>query len=204
MEFGASSRGHRPHLPRPPEPERSGQGGGARRRGPRDPHLTAKDDNRRAQGPHLHRHGDLDRQHRDRAPRITAATSARTRSPCTAKPGIPGSSDPAFRGDRARYNPEEMLVASLSACHMLWYLHLCSAEGIVVQAYQDIAEGVMVEEPGGGGRFTEVVLQPEIAARAGAECRAGPSAARRSQPASASSPTRSTSRSATNPCSVEA
>ena len=78
------------------------------------------------------------------------------------KPGILGSSDPAFRGDPSRYNPEEMLVASLSCCHMLWYLHLCSAEGIAVQTYQDIAEGVMVEEPGGGGRFTEVVLQPEI------------------------------------------
>ncbi len=78
------------------------------------------------------------------------------------KPTIPASSDPAFRGDRARYNPEEMLVASLSSCHMLWYLHLCSNEGIVVQAYEDIAEGVMVENPGGGGRFTEVVLQPEV------------------------------------------
>ncbi len=85
------------------------------------------------------------------------------------KPGIPASSDPAFRGDRARYNPEEMLVASLSSCHMLWYLHLCSTEGIVVQAYQDIAEGVMVEEPGGGGRFTEVVLQPEITVAQGAD-----------------------------------
>src|SRR4051795_7886058 len=69
------------------------------------------------------------------------------------KPGILGSSDPAFRGDSARYNPEEMLVASLASCHMLWYLHLCSAERIVVLAYQDIAEGVMVEEPGGSGRF---------------------------------------------------
>jgi len=85
------------------------------------------------------------------------------------KPGIPGSSDPAFRGDRARYNPEEMLVASLSACHMLWYLHLCSTEGIVVQAYQDIAEGIMVEEPGGSGRFSEVVLQPEITVTAGTD-----------------------------------
>ena len=84
------------------------------------------------------------------------------------KPGIPGSSDPAFRGDRTRYNPEEMLVASLSACHMLWYLHLCSTEGIVVQAYQDIAEGVMVENES-GGRFREVVLQPEITVAPGTD-----------------------------------
>ena len=85
------------------------------------------------------------------------------------KPIIPGSSDPAFRGDGARYNPEEMLVASLSSCHMLWYLHLCSAEGIVVSAYQDIAEGVMIEDAGGGGRFREVVLQPEITVGSGTD-----------------------------------
>ncbi len=84
------------------------------------------------------------------------------------KPVIPASSDPAFRGDPTRYNPEEMLVASLSSCHMLWYLHLCCTEGIVVQAYQDIAEGVMVEAGDGGGRFTEVVLQPEITLAPGA------------------------------------
>lgn len=78
------------------------------------------------------------------------------------KPVIPASSDPAFRGDPRRYNPEEMLVASLSSCHMLWYLHLCSAEGIIVHAYEDIAEGVMVEQRDGGGAFSEVVLQPEI------------------------------------------
>ena len=85
------------------------------------------------------------------------------------KPSIPGSSDPAFRGDRARYNPEEMLVASLSSCHMLWYLHLCSVEGILVQAYQDVAEGVMIEQADGGGRFSEVVLQPEITLAAGTD-----------------------------------
>ncbi len=84
------------------------------------------------------------------------------------KPPVPFSSDPAFRGDRTRYNPEEMLVASLSSCHMLWYLHLCSVEGIVVQAYEDIAEGVMNERPDGGGAFAEVVLAPEITLNAGA------------------------------------
>jgi organic hydroperoxide reductase OsmC/OhrA len=78
------------------------------------------------------------------------------------KPIIAGSSDPAFRGDKARYNPEELLVGSLSTCHMLWYLHLCSDAGIAVRAYQDVAEGVMIESLDGGGRFKEVVLQPEI------------------------------------------
>lgn len=78
------------------------------------------------------------------------------------KPDIPGSADPAFRGDRGRWNPEEQLVGSLSACHMLWYLHLCSEAGIAVQAYQDVAEGVMQQRPDGSGQFVEVVLQPEI------------------------------------------
>jgi organic hydroperoxide reductase OsmC/OhrA len=78
------------------------------------------------------------------------------------KPLILASSDLAFQGERQRYNPEELLVASLSSCHMLWYLHLCSAEGILVQAYEDIAEGVMVESSDGGGAFTEVLLAPEI------------------------------------------
>lgn len=85
------------------------------------------------------------------------------------KAAIAGSSDPAFRGDPARWNPEEQLVASLSTCHMLWYLHLCSQAGIAVQSYQDVAEGVMQENPDGSGRFLEVVLQPEIAVPAGTD-----------------------------------
>ncbi len=78
------------------------------------------------------------------------------------KPEIPASSDPSFRGDAARYNPEELLVASLSSCHMLWYLHLCSEAGIIVEKYSDKAEGVMIEEANGSGRFTEVTLYPEV------------------------------------------
>ena len=85
------------------------------------------------------------------------------------KPAIPASSDPAFRGDASRYNPEELLVASLSSCHMLWYLHLCAVSGVVVTSYEDCAEGVMVEQPGGGGRFTEVVLAPEIVLAPGSD-----------------------------------
>ncbi len=76
------------------------------------------------------------------------------------KPDVPGSSDPAFRGDASRWNPEDLLVASLSSCHMLWYLHLCAQAQIVVLAYRDDALGTMVEEADGGGRFSGAVLRP--------------------------------------------
>lgn len=78
------------------------------------------------------------------------------------KPPIPGSSDPAFRGDTTRWNPEELLVASLSACHQLWYLHLCTEAGLIVLAYVDNAEGTMEEKPDGSGQFHTVILRPEI------------------------------------------
>lgn len=78
------------------------------------------------------------------------------------KPIIFGSSDPAFCGDKTKYNPEELLIASLSSCHMLWYLHLCAEAKIVVVDYQDKAIGKMCETQEGSGRFTEVILQPEI------------------------------------------
>ena len=72
------------------------------------------------------------------------------------------SSDPAFRGDRARHNPEELLVASLSSCHMLWYLHLCADNNIVVVDYVDEASGTMEENSDGSGQFVEVVLKPRV------------------------------------------
>lgn len=78
------------------------------------------------------------------------------------KPVIPASSDPSFRGDKTRYNPEELLVASLSSCHMLWYLHLCSEAGVMVTDYKDNATGTMVETANGGGYFKEVVLNPVV------------------------------------------
>lgn len=78
------------------------------------------------------------------------------------KPIIVGSSDPNFNGDASRYNPEEMLVASLSSCHLLWYLHLCSQAKIIVVDYKDKANGKMIETAGGGGHFTEVVLKPRV------------------------------------------
>jgi organic hydroperoxide reductase OsmC/OhrA len=85
------------------------------------------------------------------------------------KPGLPGSSDPAFRGDPARWNPEELLVASLSACHMLWYLHLCADAGIVVAEYVDRAEGIMAETRPGHAKFERVILKPRITFAAGAD-----------------------------------
>jgi organic hydroperoxide reductase OsmC/OhrA len=75
---------------------------------------------------------------------------------------ISGSSDPHFRGDATRYNPEELLVASLSACHMLSYLHLCAINGVVVTGYEDAASGTMEESPDGSGRLTSVVLRPAV------------------------------------------
>ena len=80
---------------------------------------------------------------------------------CEGKPQIQGSSDPGFRGDRSRYNPEELLVASLSSCHMLWYLHLCSVNHVTVLDYRDSASGVL-EEGDGAGEFVRVTLKPTV------------------------------------------
>ena len=75
---------------------------------------------------------------------------------------ISGSSDPAFRGDAARYNPEELLLGAISSCHMLWVLHLCADAGIVITQYSDEATGEMVEHPDGSGEFTGVLLRPRM------------------------------------------
>ncbi len=72
------------------------------------------------------------------------------------------SSDPSFRGDKTKHNPEELFVASISACHMLWYLHLCSEAGVVVLDYTDNATGTMQQTEDGGGHFTEVTLYPNL------------------------------------------
>jgi organic hydroperoxide reductase OsmC/OhrA len=85
------------------------------------------------------------------------------------KPVLDGSSDPAFRGDPARYNPEDLLVASVSACHMLWYLHLCSDAKIAVLAYTDEATGTMTTSEDGSGQFSEVVLHPRVVMQAGGD-----------------------------------
>ncbi len=78
------------------------------------------------------------------------------------KSDILGSSDPAFCGDKTKHNPEDLLVASLSSCHMLWYLHLCSEVGIIVVDYIDHANGMMIESANGGAKFTNVTLNPIV------------------------------------------
>jgi len=77
------------------------------------------------------------------------------------KPLLTGSADPAFRGDATHYNPEELLVAALSACHLLTYLALCAREGIAVVSYIDEASGTMTET-GGTGKFASAVLRPQV------------------------------------------
>src|SRR5688572_17859166 len=78
------------------------------------------------------------------------------------KKDIEGSSDPSFRGDKSRYSPEDLLLDSISACHMLWYLHVCTVNGVIVTAYTDNATGVMVEEKDGSGQFTAATLNPIV------------------------------------------
>ena len=78
------------------------------------------------------------------------------------KPEILGSADPTFHGDKTRHNPEELLLAALSACHMMSYLHVCVKAGIVVTDYIDNATGIMVETANGAGHFTEVTLNPVV------------------------------------------
>ena len=78
-----------------------------------------------------------------------------------AKPTIPGTADPAFRGDATRWNPEELLVASLSQCHMLEFLAQAARDDVVVIRYVDEPSGTMVEA-GDGGSFVEVVLRPRV------------------------------------------
>jgi organic hydroperoxide reductase OsmC/OhrA len=80
----------------------------------------------------------------------------------TGKPDLPASADKPFRGDSSRWNPEDLLVASLSECHLLSYLHACVTVGVVVVAYEDDASGTMIEDGRGGGSFREVVLRPLV------------------------------------------
>lgn len=75
---------------------------------------------------------------------------------------INASSDKSFRGDENLHNPEDLFVASLSSCHMLWYLHLCAVAGIAVQEYEDEAHGSMITQSDGSGQFSEVVLNPVV------------------------------------------
>jgi organic hydroperoxide reductase OsmC/OhrA len=78
------------------------------------------------------------------------------------KQPIAGSSDPSFRGDKTMYNPEELLLSSLSSCHMLWFLHFCSEASVIVLEYADAVSGTMIESDDGNGKFSEVVLKPAV------------------------------------------
>ncbi len=78
------------------------------------------------------------------------------------KVDILATSDTAFNSDKSKHNPEELLLASISSCHLLWYLHLCSEAGVIVIDYIDKATGTMIEIANGGGHFTEVVLFPTV------------------------------------------
>lgn len=92
-------------------------------------------------------YADYDRRHEVRA---------------AGKPVIAGSSEPSFRGEADRWNPEELLVVSLSQCHLLWFLHLAADAGVLVTGYTDEATGTMRLNPDGSGQFTEVVLRPRV------------------------------------------
>jgi len=78
------------------------------------------------------------------------------------KPDLLASADKPFRGDPARWNPEDLLLASLSECHLLSYLYACVQAGVVVVAYEDRATGVMVEDGQGSGSFRDVLLHPRV------------------------------------------
>jgi organic hydroperoxide reductase OsmC/OhrA len=75
---------------------------------------------------------------------------------------ILASSDAPFLGDISKHNPEDFLLASLSSCHMLWYLHLCADAGVIVTSYIDNPTGILTQNPDGGGSFSEVTLKPKV------------------------------------------
>ena len=83
------------------------------------------------------------------------------------KPDIDGSADRAFHGNTERWNPEELLIAALSQCHLLSYLHVASSHGIVVESYEDAASGIMTQTANGGGHFVSVTLRPVVTISAG-------------------------------------
>jgi organic hydroperoxide reductase OsmC/OhrA len=82
------------------------------------------------------------------------------------KPPLRGSADPAFHGDPALYNPEDLLLSALSACHMLSYLAVCAHAGIVVLSYEDAAVGTLARRDG-KVRFVDVLLRPKVALEPG-------------------------------------
>lgn len=103
----------------------------------------------------------------------TSGYTAYGRDHVIAAPGktadITGSSDPRFRGDPSRWNPEELLLAAVSACHQLWYLHLCADAGVVVTGYVDHAEAELQLDEDGGGRITRALLRPQVTIASGSD-----------------------------------
>lgn len=85
------------------------------------------------------------------------------------RPTLAGSADPTFRGDRNKWNPEQMLLGALSSCHLLSYLHLCAEAGIVVLEYSDDASGTMELSADGAGRFTAATLRPRVVLAEGSD-----------------------------------
>ena len=83
------------------------------------------------------------------------------------KPMLSGSADQMFRGEADRWNPEDSLVGAISACHMLWFLHLASEADWVVESYRDQATATMEMNPDGSGQFSQAVLRPHVTISAG-------------------------------------
>jgi len=84
------------------------------------------------------------------------------------KPPLRGSADPAFHGDPTLYNPEDLLVSALAACHMLSYLAVCAHAGIAVQSYEDPAVGTVARKDG-RIRFVDVQLRPRVLLEPGSD-----------------------------------
>ncbi|HEX7091556.1 MAG TPA: OsmC family protein [Longimicrobiales bacterium] len=85
------------------------------------------------------------------------------------KPELAGSADAAFRGEPDRHNPEDLFLAAVAACHMLFYLSLCARQGVRVLSYEDEAAGTLVLHPGGSGRFDAIVLNPVVVVAEGSD-----------------------------------
>lgn len=77
------------------------------------------------------------------------------------RPTLELSADRPFRGDPSRWNPEVLLLAALSECHLLSFLHVAVMHGVTVVAYTDTPVGEM-EQSGIGGHFTRVLLRPRV------------------------------------------
>ena len=80
----------------------------------------------------------------------------------TGKPIILGSADPAFRGEALKWNPEDLLLSTIASCHMLWYLHFCADNHIIVEDYRDAITGKLEVDEKGLGKFIEATLNPVV------------------------------------------